>query len=846
MKRYTLGFALLLAACATQPAPVSLADFTPAGRNGERVRVLDMYPGVTATIVAPAAIDATKRVELILYALPNGNTTAQTMGRAPFDSVNWRFDIQHIAAQTRALRARGIDQAIVVYLEADTKSWPAWRSARGYDRANARIVSIVHQLRMAIGNPPQLAVTLTGHSGGGSFAWGFIDGQAALPNWLERIAFLDSNYSFEPRHGEKITRWLRSNPRNTLMVLAYDDREITLDGKKVVSPTGGTWRASQRMMENLRGSFSLTEDRLGEFIRFRDEQIEILLHPNPENRILHTVMVGDMNGYMHGVLVRRPEYERGETVLKPARAYTQYVEGDVVLPPAMPPAIPPRAANALTGSAFIASVASAPREEREAAVLRELMAGNIPSFLRMLRPVEVSAVGADSVKHAAVYDVMPDYLAIGSDADFVRMPMNPYTAQTFLDAHGFVMTTRKMTNDIWTAATAKLDPHPLTIARDSAPTFLQHHRIIEGQLKGHERGVFVAGIKKDVVVSNKLMERAQRVAIYGWHYTNGQPIQPLYTGHVDWYVDYSHGIRPVRRTMVVDGRPNTFEKTLTDPNLLTLLSDEGAIPVPRYDAPRTGYLAVPGGRIYYEVAGAGPAVVLSHGGFGDRRMWDMQFNELARSFRVVRYDHRGFGKSSMPDTTYSPVGDIVLLLDHLGIDKASIVGNSMGGGVAVDFALLRPERVNKLIVVASAANGFAYKQEEIAHMIATFNAAETKGVDTAAAMWLEDPMVAVASKHARSAALLKQMIRDNKNIFRMRHWPSEPMTPRANARLSELRMPTLIVIGDKDIPYVQRVAAATAAGIPHAEVFQMAGTDHLPQMVEPEIFTRKLVEFLKR
>ena len=426
-------------------------------------------------------------------------------------------------------------------------------------------------------------MTLTGHSGGGSFVFGFIDGQDTLPAWLERIAFLDSNYSFAYRHGEKLIKWLRRNPQNTLVVLAYDDRNIMLDGKKVVSDSGGTWRASARMMNYLREPFTFATDTLGEFLRYRAPQVEILLHPNPQNRILHTVMIGEINGYMHALLVGRPEYERAAAVLKAARAYEPYIESDVVLPAATPPQIPVRAARALTGSAFIASLAGFSREEREAAIRRELFAGNIPSFLRKLRTVEVSVTGADSARHMVAYQVMPDYLAIGSDDDFVRMPMVPYTAQAFCDAFGFVLPTRKVVNDVWAAATVHLDPRPLTQERESPLTFLQHHRIIEEQLAGRERGGFVAGIKKDVVVSNKLQERPQRVAIYGWHYLSGQPIQPLYTGHVDWYVDYSHGIRPVRRTMRVDGVAQSYEQILSDPRLSALLSDEGLMAVPRYE-----------------------------------------------------------------------------------------------------------------------------------------------------------------------------------------------------------------------------------------------------------------------
>lgn len=581
MRRYAL-LLLALAACASQPREISVAG-VPLGKFDERVRVLDMYPGVTATIVAPAHLDANQRIDLIFYALPNGNTTAQTMGKRLTDStVDWHFDIQHIAAQTRVLRTMQLKQAVVVYLEADSKSWPSWRSSRGYPKANARIVSIVDQLRTQFRDARDLHMTLTGHSGGGSFMFGFIEGQDSIPAWLERIAFLDANYNFNYAHGEKLVKWLRGDATRTLVVLAYNDRDIMLDGKKVVSDSGGTWRASERMMNYLREPFQFKLDTLGEFRRFRSSppQIEVLLHPNPENKILHTFMIGEMNGYMHALLVRRAEYDRGPTLLKRERAYAPFVEDQLTLPAAAPPEIPPRDARAMSGSAFIASVEKLSREEREAAILRELMAGNIPSFLRRFHTVRESA---------AEYEVMPDYLAIGSDADFVRIPMIPYTAQAFCDAFGFVLPTRKMVNDIWAAATTHVDPRPLTQEREAPQTFLQHHRIIESQLDsipGFARAnAFVAGIKKDVVVTNQLVGKANKVAIYGWHYLNGQPIQQVYTGHVDWYVDYSHGIRPVRRVIQVNGAPMSYEKVLADSLLAPLLSDEGVVALPRYEKP---------------------------------------------------------------------------------------------------------------------------------------------------------------------------------------------------------------------------------------------------------------------
>jgi hypothetical protein len=246
-------------------------------------------------------------------------------------------------------------------------------------------------------------------------------------------------------------------------------------------------------------------------------------------------------------------------------------------------AIPDRARAARGATSVLARIDTLVRAPREAVIQRELLAGNIPSFLRTLHTVRDSATTSDGRVHVIEYDVMPDYLAIGDDADFVRMPMTPHTAQVFAEAYGYVLPTRRMVNAIWRAATVKLEPQPLTEAREASGSFLQHHRLIEAQLVGATRRALIAGIKKDVVVSNRLLERANRVAIYGWHHQNGVPIQPLYVGHVDWYVDYSHGIRLVRRTMRVDGAPMSFEQIATHPVLHVLVSDEGALETTRAD-----------------------------------------------------------------------------------------------------------------------------------------------------------------------------------------------------------------------------------------------------------------------
>lgn len=305
---------------------MNLDGFNPSG-PGEQTRVVRLEPGVTATIVAPENISRGAPVDLIVYALPNGNTTAQTMGRVMTPNLDWHYDIQHIAAQTRALRTMGLPNAIVAYLEADGRSWPGWRTKNSAMNANARIVQIVDSLRSVVGNPKDMRVTVAGHSGGGSFMFGFVEGRLSIPTWVDRIVFLDAVYNFDSvQHGQRLSDWLESNPRHKLVSLAYDDRNIMLDGRKVVSDSGGTWRASHRMLGYLGPRYHLDSTTLGEFNRFHSAQIELLIHPNPENKILHTTMIGEMNGYMHALLTGRSEYDKGASLLKSERAYTKWVE----------------------------------------------------------------------------------------------------------------------------------------------------------------------------------------------------------------------------------------------------------------------------------------------------------------------------------------------------------------------------------------------------------------------------------------------------------------------------------------------------------------------------------------
>jgi hypothetical protein len=251
------------------------------------------------------------------------------------------------------------------------------------------------------------------------------------------------------------------------------------------------------------------------------------------------------------------------------RAYTKWVQ------PA--PGIPPRPKDAVGGKAFFARIDKLSRPEREEAIAAELLRGNLPEFLRTFVPVTVK----DGARTATI-EVMPDYLAVGSDADRVRVPMNPYTAQRVADAFGCQLPTRKIVDAVAKAASVKLVPLPLSIDREAPATFEKHHALIEAQRAGEPLGKLIGGVKKDVVVTNRLAERPDRVAIYGWHYPDGTPIQPLTTVHVDWYVDYSHGIRLMKRTVLVDGKPRDARHVLHAAETAGLLCDEGPLSRPSY------------------------------------------------------------------------------------------------------------------------------------------------------------------------------------------------------------------------------------------------------------------------
>jgi hypothetical protein len=247
--------------------------------------------------------------------------------------------------------------------------------------------------------------------------------------------------------------------------------------------------------------------------------------------------------------------------------------------------LPPRPTNAPTGSQLTNILWQLPPTEREHWLYAQVVSGNVPGWLRTLKPV-TAAIGG----YSATYYVTPDYLAVGSDQDYFLAPMTPLLGQRLADRLNCTLPTRKMVNQIWTNAAVKMNPQPIAASAEmvTVPVFAAHNTMVRTQrntfTNAHTLGALVSGNKKDVIISNEITNRPPppRVIIYGWHYTNGTPIQSLSGIHEETYADYSHGIRLVQMNATVNGNPNNITNILANATLAPLLSDEGVIPLPRY------------------------------------------------------------------------------------------------------------------------------------------------------------------------------------------------------------------------------------------------------------------------
>jgi pimeloyl-ACP methyl ester carboxylesterase len=263
----------------------------------------------------------------------------------------------------------------------------------------------------------------------------------------------------------------------------------------------------------------------------------------------------------------------------------------------------------------------------------------------------------------------------------------------------------------------------------------------------------------------------------------------------------------------------------------------------------TGRVMVEGSSLFYEAAGRGSPVVLLHAAFVDRRMWDDQFAELARTHRVIRYDARGYGRSGPVTGDFERAGDLHALLRGLVLRRAALVGCSLGGGTAIDFALRHPDMVDRLVLVGTGVSGYTWPPDDMqapgpVAARAALARGDTVGVARA---WLLTEYLAAAREQPRVAAKLDTLLAENvgywKGLLRDGDREREP-TPPALGRLGAIAAPTLVVVGSRDVPDILHIADSLRTKLPRARLMALEGAGHVPNMEQPARFTSLVRQFL--
>jgi len=262
---------------------------------------------------------------------------------------------------------------------------------------------------------------------------------------------------------------------------------------------------------------------------------------------------------------------------------------------------------------------------------------------------------------------------------------------------------------------------------------------------------------------------------------------------------------------------------------------------------QSGIAQVNGTKLYYEMAGSGRVIVLLHGGAVDRRAWDDQFAEFAAKYKVIRYDLRGAGKSASPDKPFSNSEDLYQLLRFLKVDKAYLIGISRGGGIAFDFALEHPEMTEALVLVSANLGNIPRVYADMFER--TTEAGKKNGAAAAARIWGLDLYQGPVREAARDG-VLKIM---EENLPRFRHFDGSVAVAQTQSydgpayqRLSQIRVPTLVVAGGRDAPDARANYDNWAEGIPNAQKVVFPNAAHLVNIDMPKEFNQTVLEFLSK
>jgi pimeloyl-ACP methyl ester carboxylesterase len=263
----------------------------------------------------------------------------------------------------------------------------------------------------------------------------------------------------------------------------------------------------------------------------------------------------------------------------------------------------------------------------------------------------------------------------------------------------------------------------------------------------------------------------------------------------------------------------------------------------------SGYINIEGGKIYFESAGAGENIVLIHDGMVHNSVWDGQFSVMAKNYHVFRYDRRGYGKSSAPESRFSNIEDLNQLFLQLKIDKAILFGMSAGGGLAIDFTLKYPEKVTSLVLVGAVVSGYGYSTHMFnrgGHLTPSIAASFSDPKKYIQYFVNDDPYTIYPENKSAKEKLNKLMEANLQNAKGARTNLIIPYQRPAVRFLNEIKVPALVVVGEFDIPDVHAHAGVIEAGIPSAKREIIANAGHLVPWEKPNEFNQCVFNFLNK
>lgn len=261
----------------------------------------------------------------------------------------------------------------------------------------------------------------------------------------------------------------------------------------------------------------------------------------------------------------------------------------------------------------------------------------------------------------------------------------------------------------------------------------------------------------------------------------------------------------------------------------------------------SGYAKVNGTRLYYEIAGTGHPLVLIHGFGGNLRMWNDQFTQFAQHYKVIRYDARGFGKSATPvvGESYRHEEDLRALLEHLDICIASLIGQSMGGGIAIDFAIAYPESTHSLVLYDSILGGHRRSKDYNDLMTEIFSKGREKGPEAVLEILLSSALLEAASEKPAVISRFKQVMSTYSGWHLVNTDPQRTLPIPAIRQLDKITVPTLIIIGERDMPHFHNIADILEQGIHNSNRVTLEGVGHISNLEDPESFNREVLSFLQ-